>query len=198
VWQRVLAQLQREADRDGRLDWATHYVDGTIVRAHQHAAGAVGGQDQEALGWSRGGFSTKVHLRAEGWGKPMAFVLSGGERHESLYVEALLSGGRVRRPARGRPRARPKQLVGDKGYSYPRVRRLLARRHIRGVIPRRRDQRPGDRRHRGFDQVAYRGRNRVERLVNRLKQFRRVATRYAKRAASYLAMLTLAAVLLWL
>ena len=198
VWQRLVEALQREADRARRLDWQTHYIDGTIVRAHQHAAGAPGGQEEEALGRSCGGFSTKVHVRAEGGGKPMAFVLSGGERHESLFVEALLAVGSVRREGRGRPRVRPACLVGDRGYSYPRVRRVLARRGIRAVIPRRSDQRPGDRRHRSLDRAAYRERNRVERLVNRLKQFRRVATRYEKRAASYLAMLTLAALLLWL
>jgi transposase len=198
VWQRVLEALQREADRAGRLDWGTHYLDGTVVRAHQHAAGAVGGQHAEALGRSRGGFSTKVHVRAEGGGRPMVLVLSGGERHESLYVGALLAGGRVRRVGRGRPRRRPMQLVGDRGYSYPTVRRLLARRGIRAVIPRRRDQRPDDRRHRPLDRAVYRERNRVERLVNRMKQHRRVATRYEKRAAHYLAMLTVAAALCWL
>ncbi|MFN2383176.1 MAG: IS5 family transposase [Gemmatimonadota bacterium] len=198
VWQRVLAALQRTADHEGRLDWTTHYVDGTVVRAHQQAAGAVGGQWQEALGRSRGGFSTKIHVRAEGGGRPVTFLVSGGERHESRYLEALLSSGQVRRAGRGRPRVRPIQIVGDKGYSYPTVRRLLARRGIRAVIPRRRDQRPNDRRHRAFDRGVYRQRNRIERLVGRLKQYRRIATRYEKRAAHYLAMLTLAAVLLWL
>ena len=90
------------------------------------------------------------------------------------------------------------QLVGDKGYSYPTVRRLLARRGIRALIPRRRDQRPGDGRHRPFDRALYRDRDRVERLISRLKQYRRVATRYEKRARHYLAMLTLSASLLWL
>jgi transposase len=134
VWQRILEALQREADHAGRLDWTTHYVDGTVVRAHQHAAGAVGGQEREALGRSRGGFSTKIHLRAEGGGRPVAFVLSGGERHESLYLGALLIAGAVRRAGRGRPRVRPARVVGDKGYSYPGVRRLLVRRHIQAVI----------------------------------------------------------------
>ena len=142
--------------------------DALRARPHQHVAGAMGGQECEALGRSRGGFGTKIHLRAEGGGKPMAFVLSGGERHESLYVEALLTQGRVRRVGRGRPRARPAQLVGGRGYSYPHVRRALARSHIRAVIPRWRDQRPHDRRHRTSDRGAYRQRNRVERLVNRL------------------------------
>jgi transposase len=93
VWARVLAVLQQQADVAGQLDWETHYVDGTVVRAHQHAAGAVGGQAHEALGRSRGGSSTKVHVRAEGGGKPLALVLSGGERHESRYVEALCRVG---------------------------------------------------------------------------------------------------------
>lgn len=198
LWRRVLEALQRDADQAGTLNWDTHYVDGTVVRAHQHAAGAVGGQQHEALGRSRGGFSTKVHLRAEGGGKPMAFVLSGGERHESLVLAPLLARGHVRRAGRGRPRGRPAQIVADKGYSYPGVRRTLARRGIRALIPRRVDQRPADRRHRPFDRAVYRERNRVERLINRLKQCRRVATRYEKRAAHYLAMLTVAAVLLWL
>ena len=127
----------------------------------------------------------------------MVFVLSGGERHESLYLEPLLDLGRVRRRGAGRPRHRPYRIVADKGYSYPPIRRLLARRGLRAVIPRRSDQRPLDRRH-SFDTVLYRKRNRVERLVGRLKQFRRVGTRYEKRAVCYLAMLTLAAILLWL
>lgn len=198
MWAHVLAALQRAADRAGALDWVTHYVDGTVVRAHQHAAVAVHGQKHEALGRSRGGFSTKVHVRAEGGGKPLAFVISGGERHESLYVEALLTQGHVRRPARGRPRTRPQRLVGDRGYSYGTVRRLLAQRHIQAVIPRRSNQRPEDGRYAPFNRAIYRGRNKVERLINRLKQFRRVATRYEKRAKHYLAMLSLAAAMLWL
>ena len=168
MWARVLAALQRAADRAGRLDWGTHYIDGTVVRAHQHAAGAVGGQAHEAApgvlpGRSCGGLSTKVHVRAEGGGKPLAFVVSGGERHESRYVDALLTRGHVRRAGRGRPRVRPERVVGDKGYSYPTVRRTLARRGIRAVIPRRRDQRPNDGRYAPFDRAVDRERNRVER-----------------------------------
>lgn len=102
--------------------------------------------------------------------------------------------GAVKRPGRGQPRRRPKRLVGDKGYSSGAIRRYLARRGIRATIPRRRDEmRPGP-----FDREAYRQRNRVERCINRLKQYRRIATRYEKRAANYLAMLTLVAIVLWL
>jgi transposase len=113
-------------------------------------------------------------------------------------VEALLAAGQVRRTGRGRPRSRAAQLVGDKGCSYSTVRRALVRRGIRAVIPRRSDQRPHDWRHRPFDRATYCERNRVERLSDRLKQCRRIATRYEKLAAHYLAMLTLTAALLWL
>lgn len=194
IWQAIWAELQRLADMQGQLDWSMHFVDGTVVRAHQCAAGARGGQAAEALGRSRGGFSTKIHLRAEGHGKPVAFVLSGGERHESKFLQPLVETGAVRRAGRGRPRVRPDRIVGDKGYSYTTTRKYLHSRGIRVTIPRRKDQ--GD--DLCFDAVVYKERNKVERLVNRLKNFRRIATRYDKRAASYHGWLTIAAVLLWL
>ena len=151
-------------------------------------------QAREALGRSQGGFSTKLHLRAEGNGKPITAVLSGGERHEQIALEALLDQGAIRRPGRGRPRLRPRRTAGDKGYSSPTARGHLRRRHIRPVIPSKSNQR----RQPLFDRAAYRRRNAIERLINRLKQWRRIATRYEKRAANYLAMITFGMILLWL
>jgi transposase len=149
---------------------------------------------QEALGRSQGGFSTKLHVRAEGRGKPLTILITAGQRHEQSVFEALMEQGAIRRQGRGRPRIRPRRVVGDKGYSSKRIRRYLHRRGIGAVIPRRKDER----RRGPFDKAAYRQRNVVERLIARLKQFRRVATRYEKCAANYLAMITIAAVLLWL
>ena len=60
-------------------------------------------QAREALGRSQGGFSTKLHLRAEGNGRPITAVLTGGERHEQIALEALLDQGAIRRPGGGRP-----------------------------------------------------------------------------------------------
>jgi transposase len=144
--------------------------------------------------------STKLHLRTDGAGRPLVLLVTPGQRHEVTQLERLLEGGVVKRtgrdgrPGRGRPRRRPAKLAGDKGYSFPSARRLLRRRGIRAVIPTKSDQR----RLPSFDRMAYRGRNRVERSVGRLKQFRRVATRYDKRAINYLAWVTLAAAILWL
>ena len=153
-----------------------------------------GEMPNEDMGRSQGGFSTKLHLRAEGGGKPIIAVLTAGERHAQIALEDLLDGGAIRRPGRGRPRLRPRRLAGDKGYSSPTARRRLRPRRISPVIPTRKDQRSQP----NFDREAYRERNKVERLINRLKQFRRIATRYEKRAANYLAMVTLAMIMLWL
>ena len=88
----------------------------------------------------------------------------------------------------------PEALVGDKGYGSRRLRQTLRPRGIRITIPRRiNEQRSGP-----FDHETYRLRKRVERFFNRLKQFRRIATRYGKRAENYAAMITLAALVLWL
>ena len=89
---------------------------------------------------------------------------------------------------------RPEQVAGDKGYSSLTVRRYLKERRIAVVIPTKADEVPDP----AFDRAAYRERNVVERTINRLKQWRRIATRYEKRAANYQAMLTIAAIVLWL
>lgn len=150
-------------------------------------------QDSEALGRSRGGFTTKIHLRAEGEGKPIAILVTAGQTNEQSAFGALMEIGAVKRAGRGRPRIRPERVVGDKGYSSKKIRAYLRRRGI-GVVIARQDN---EKRRGSFDKEAYRQRNVVERLINRLKQFRRVATRYEKRAVNYKAMLTIAAIVLW-
>lgn len=167
-----------------------------MIRAHQHAAGATGTDAQtEALGYSKGGFSTKIHLRCEGNGRPVTFLLTVGQRNESVVFESLMEQGEVKRVGRGRARVRPIRVAGDKAYTGRRIRRYLHRRGIGAVIPRLSNE---PRRGTRFDRQAYRQRNRIERTFNRLKQFRRIATRYEKRAENYRAMLTIAAILLWL
>lgn len=151
-------------------------------------------QQREALGRSKGGFSTKIHLRCDGNGLPVTFLLTVGERHEAVVFEQLMSQGAVKRTGAGRPRLRPQRVSGDKGYSSGTIRRYLRRRGIRLTIPRK----SNERRRGKFDRSVYRQRNVVERCFNRLKQFRRIATRYEKKADNYLAMLTLASIFIWL
>ena len=80
---------------------------------------------------SRGGFSTKIHLRADG--KPIALVVTAGERHEQSAFQALMESVAVKRAGRGRPRIRPDRVVWDRGYSGKKVRTYLRRRGIGAV-----------------------------------------------------------------
>ncbi|GGO30483.1 hypothetical protein GCM10008949_25380 [Deinococcus humi] len=112
----------------------------------------------------------------------------------ALGRHVLIETGAVLRVGRGRLRIRPDRLVGDKGYSDTTVRKYLHARGIQFTGPRRKDQGPDI----CFDTAAYKERNKVERLINRIKNFRRMATRYDKPAISYQGWLTVAANLLWL
>lgn len=136
-----------------------------------------------ALGHSRGGFGTKLHLVTDGQGVPLQVLASAGQRHESVFAEPVLSATRVR-CANGHCRSRPQRVAGDKGYSDPRIRDYLRRRRIEAVIPTRSDQRADPR----FDRQMYRRRNVVERCVGWLKENRRLGTRHEKIAISFTAM----------
>lgn len=124
----------------------------------------------------------------------MTITLTPGQRHETTAFETLMEQGAVKRVGCGRPRLRPNRIVGDKGYSSRQIRQYARRHGMRITIPRKRNEH-----HAGpFDRAVYRQRNRVERLINRLKQFRRLATRYDKRAENYRAQWLIAATVLWL
>lgn len=141
-------------------------------------------------------------MACDGKGRPLSVILTPGQRHDSTQLVPLVDAIRVPRVGRGRPRTRPERVIGDKGYSYPTCRQALRQRGIKATIPERRDQRarragkPG--RPLAFDRAAYRRRNVVERCMNRLKQWRSVATRYEKRATNYRAMVVIASLMLWL
>jgi transposase len=98
------------------------------------------GRDREALGRSRGGVSTKIHLIADRRCRPHSRVLTAGQRHDSIAFDAVLAALRVRRRGPGRPRTRPDHLLGDKAYSNKAIRATLRRRRIKVTIPEPDDQ----------------------------------------------------------
>ncbi|MFC5663830.1 IS5 family transposase [Kitasatospora misakiensis] len=210
TFSRMLRAIQAEKDSTGDIDWLVS-VDSTIVRAHQHATGGKKGQQtgdeagNHALGRSRGGLSTKLHLACDGRGRPLGFVLSGGNTNDCTRLEAVMETIQVPRVGPGRPRTRPDHVIADKGYSSRKIRTYLRRRGIPHTIPERVDQANG-RLTRGshggrppaFDRNTYRLRNVVERCFNRLKQWRGLATRYDKTRESYQAAVTIASILLWI
>ncbi|WP_161793620.1 IS5 family transposase [Rhodococcus pyridinivorans] len=161
--------------------------------------------DGECLGRSRGGLSSKIHLAVDGRGMPMSVILTAGQAGDNPQLVPLLDRIEVARLGGGRPRSRPDAVVADKAYSHPSTRVLLRGRGIRFTCPERADQKAGRAakgsrggRPPAFDRAEYAGGNVVERCINRLKHFRDLATRYAKRAAYFRSELIIAAIVLWL
>jgi transposase len=160
---------------------------------------------REALGRSRGGLGTKIHLVADRRCRPVARLTTPGQHGDSPRFVALMESIRIRRRGRGRPRTRPARAMADKAYSSKANRRYLRGRGIQAVIPVKEDQK-ANRRNRGsvggrppaFDPERYKQRNTVERCINKLKGFRAVATRYDKRERIYQGTIDVASIRIWL
>lgn len=156
------------------------------------------------LGRSRGGQTSKIHLAADRRCRPLALILTAGQAADSPQFIPVLGKIRVPGPV-GRPRTRPDAVAGDKAYSSRGNRTHLRKRKIKVVIPEKRDQaanRKKKGRHGGrpltHDAGLYQERNTVERLINKFKAWRGIATRYDKTPESYLAGLHLRASMIWI
>jgi len=143
-----------------------------------------GGIQKNALGRSRGGFSTKIHLRTNAEGLPIGTSLTAGEAHDIKGYEALMN----------EDAPDPKVLLADRGYDSDAVRADVEKRGGVPMIPTKKNRRVQI----VIDGAIYALRNRIERCFNRLKNARRVATRYDKLADTFLGFIHLVAARLWL
>jgi len=134
--------------------------------------------NQQALGRSRGGFSTKIHVLVNGLGMPVEFKLTPGQAADITEAQPLLDGHNF------------DAAIGDKGYDSKKLVDYIEGRGAAAVIP----PRSNLKEQRAFDEDLYKERNLVERFNNRIKQFRRVATRYEKTARNFLAFVQVAAI----
>jgi transposase len=175
VWDRVFQAVQ-----DPDLEWLL--LDSTVIRAHPHAAGMNSAADDQALGYSRGGFGTKLHLAVDALGNPVALHLSPGQDADITHAETLMDG------------LEPEAVLADKGYDSDALAATIEARGAEVVIPPRSNRKEP----REYDRVLYKERNKVERCIGLFKQCRRVATRYEKTARNFLGFATLAAITIWL
>ncbi|UAK23014.1 IS5 family transposase [Sphingomonas nostoxanthinifaciens] len=177
VWDRMMDAIT--AAHDGNIQM----IDSTSVRAHQQAATGKKGDPDHCLGRSRGGLTTKIHAVVDAQGLPIRLGLTAGQAHDSPAAYHLLD------------RLGPRTIVlADKAYDADGIRGLI---EAQGAVPNipaksNRKWKPC------FSKQLYRERNLVERFFSKLKHFRRIATRYDKLAANFLAMVQLASMRLWL
>lgn len=172
VFQTIMEKLQDP-------DLGVLLLDSTVIRAHQHAAGAEGSSaEAEALGRSRGGFSTKIHVACDGLGKPVKIILTPGQKHDVTQGPALIANSDA------------EKKIADKAYDSDRFIKEIESTGAEAVIPPRSNRNA----ERSYDKEAYKERNVVERFINVIKQCRRVATRYEKTARNFLGMVQLASI----
>jgi transposase len=162
-------------------------------------------KNREALGRSRGGLTSKIHLLADSGCRPLARVTSSGQRNDSQAFAPLMGQLAIARRGPGRSRTRPGRVLGDKAYSTAAIRAHLRRRKIKATIPQPADQvRHRKRRGRAggrppaFDPAAYKQRNTVERAFGQLRQHRAVATRFDKRDFIWRGTVDVASIRIWL
>ena len=176
VWEHIMNALGAGHDAAIRM------IDTSMVRVHQHAATIANGARQ-AQGRSRGGLTTKLHAVVDASGLPLKLEVTPGEAHDNRLCSALLRG------------LEPKAMViADRGYDADWIRALVNQQGAWANIPPKRNCKDPI----CFSPHLYRARNHIERFFNRIKQCRRVATRYDKLASNYLAFVQLASIRLWL
>ncbi|CBJ81929.1 transposase [Xenorhabdus bovienii str. Jollieti] len=177
----VFDLLFKELSKDSDTEWL--FIDSSIVRAHQHSSGATSKKD-EAIGKSRGGRSTKIHLAVDSYGLPVNFELSGGQVHDIVHAESLV----VQSPPSG-------VVIADKGVQCQAFRTDIEQQGATPVIPYRKNNRKLDQK---IDKCLYCYRHLVENTFARIKHFRVIATRYDKLERNYTSTLVLAFIIVWL
>ena len=141
-----------------------------------------GGQEAQALGRSRGGFSTKIHVTVDALGNPLRFRLTGGQRHDITQAEDLIAGFSC------------EYVIADKGYDADDFRQTILEQDATPVIPPRSNRKqPAE-----YDEWLYRERHLVECFINKIKHYRRLFSRFDKLDRSFLGFLSFAAALIWL
>jgi transposase len=136
----------------------------------------------QSLGRSRGGFSTKIHLATDALGNALRFILTGGERNDITQAQALVEG------------IAADYVIADKGYDAAPFVIKLKERNLEVVIPSRRNRKE----QREIDTHLYKERHLIENQIGKLKQFRRVFSRFDKLAKNYLSFIYLASTVVWL
>lgn len=194
-WNSIYKRFARWCDHKIWEDMHQHFIedpdmeniiiDSTVVRAHPCAAGALkkdDGQENQALGRSRGGFSTKIHVNVDALGNPLRFLLTGGQSHDITQAEALIVGYEFER------------VIADKSYDAEDFLLFIAEKEAEAVIPPRKNRKES----REYDKHLYKERHLVECFIGKIKHYRRIFSRFDKLDRRYLGFLSFVGTLIWL
>ncbi|MBN9435366.1 MAG: IS5 family transposase [Bosea sp.] len=173
VWQRIFAKVAAAGSIPDEL-----MLDSSHVKAHRSAAGGKGGSGTQAIGISRGGRTTKIHCLADTCGRIVAVALTPGNIADISMAQPMLEA-----------MAPNRRLIADRAYDADRLRDWLGERGIEAVIPGRASRNVAY----PLNRAAYRRRNVIERMFGKLKNWKRIATRYDRLAVNYLAAIALVA-----
>jgi transposase len=177
VWDHVFRTLTQDAPNEYLM------IDSTIVRAHQQAAtGRKKGGSDPALGRSRGGLTTKIHLLCNELGHPVDFLVTAGQVADCTQALPLLG------------ERQPRAVLADKGYDADAIVQHIEATGATPVIPPKANRKMS----RPYDQTLYKQRNRIERCFSKLKHFRRIATRFEKNKRNFQSLVALACSMLLL
>ena len=183
-----LNQLENDKNTIDNSQWN---LDSTVVRAHKSSSAK-----NQAIGKSRGGMSSKIHVVTDAQGLILNIALTPGQSHEAPIAMKVFNGVRLKTDQWRKQK--PEKLACDKAYDSRQIRRCLQHQKVTPVIPTKKSKRNERRgRKRKFSKVDYRNRNVVERAIGRIKEYRRVATRYEKLDASFESMIYLACITAW-
>lgn len=177
IWFKLFEYIKQDPDMEYII------VDSTVVRAHACAAGyKKDSQNEQALGRSRGGFSTKIHILSDALGNPLKYLLSPGQENDIEHAQAVVSG------------YAGENLLGDKGYDANDFIDYVKSKNMNPVIPPRQNRKE----QREYDKNIYASRSNIEISIGFHKHYRRIFSRFEKCASVFMSFLHLVGVFIWL
>jgi len=177
IWEKIHIYFANDPDMESVM------IDSTVVRAHSCAAGAKNSnEEKEALGRSKGGFTTKIHVMVDALGNPLDFILTGGQVPDVTQAKALLEGKEAT------------YAIMDKAYDADYVLEQIDKQGMTAVIPPKSNRKC----QRDYDQHVYKERHLVECFINKIKHYRRVFSRFDKTTRNFMSFIRFASTLIWM
>ena len=176
IWKKLMEFVSVDHDLEYIM------LDSTIVRANASAAG-YGKQENEGLGRSSGGFSSKIHVKVDALGNPLKFIITPGQHSDITQANDLLQDI-----------GRASYIIADKGYNSSKLREEIIKQGAKPVIPSKRNSiNPIE-----YDKYIYKERHLVECFFSKIKYFRRIFSRFDKSARNFIGFLEFVGTCIWL